>query len=317
MNRQDYLHLLAEKSFLERVMAETPEEFVIDRMSSEARLRSVEESLNAAKIDEREPARARLTFRGQPVVESHGISVEFGTAAVSKFSDAVAMIAASLFQNLATTGPIPNRELNQLLITNTVAGSFGFELEEYQSGQTSVFQEPSPVEQALEQTQALLQGTLGSDDELAEAASEIDPRALAAIRSFLDTLAKKDAVCALEFNNRAFRFNDVGEVKRSLERLGQDNLHEDSQILKGEFKGALPTPRTFEFKVMDGVTAVIVGKVGKAVADVNELNIHLHQQAQIKVMITKVGNGRPRYVLIETPQWLDKEFSQDGTPGSG
>ncbi len=36
-------------------------------------------------------------------------------------------------------GPIPNRDQNQLLITNTAVGSFGFELEEYCAEQLASF----------------------------------------------------------------------------------------------------------------------------------------------------------------------------------
>jgi hypothetical protein len=62
----------------------------------------------------------------------------------------------------------------------------------------------------------------------------------------------------------------------------------------------LPTGRTFEFK-HTRQNEVIRGKVGMVVADVDHLNQHLHQPTQIKVMVTRVGNGRPRYVLIEAP----------------
>ena len=82
--------------------------------------------------------------------------------------------------------PIPTREQNQLLIIGPALGSFGFELEEYR-GQM-ILLEASPVAQALEKTQNLLQGSLGSDEELADSASETDLCALEKIRSLLSTL---------------------------------------------------------------------------------------------------------------------------------
>jgi len=53
MNHGEYFHLLAEKTALERMIAETPEEYVIDRASLAARLKVVEKGLAETKPDER------------------------------------------------------------------------------------------------------------------------------------------------------------------------------------------------------------------------------------------------------------------------
>jgi hypothetical protein len=237
------------------------------------------------------------------VVGSHGVFAEFGAAAISKFNDAVATVAASLSAPLAATGPIPNREQNQLLITRTAIGSFGFELEEYQSAQLPLVEGPSALEQALEQAQSLLQGTLGSDDELADSVTGTDPRAIGAVRAFLDTLTNAEATCALEFRERVVRFSDVGQVRRSLERLSQENLHEEEQWLEGEFQGVLPKRRTFEFQPSDR-EEIVIGKVGANIPNAGTLNEILHRRVRIRVMTTRVGNGRPRYVLLEQPEAL-------------
>jgi transcription elongation GreA/GreB family factor len=115
MNRQDYLHLRAECQFLNERLATLPEKAWITRQSAESRLRAIEAELAEAKIDEREPARTRLTFTGRPVVDSYGILAEFGVTAVGQFTEAVAAVAASIQAPLAAMGPIPNREQNQLL----------------------------------------------------------------------------------------------------------------------------------------------------------------------------------------------------------
>jgi len=31
----------------------------------------------------------------------------------------------------------------------------------------------------------------------------------------------------------------------------------------------------------------------------------LHQSAKIKVMMTQIGTGKPRYVLTGMPEWID------------
>lgn len=301
MNNEDRLHLLAEQTFLRRDLSETPETARLTRMSIEARLRKVDAELAALPIDERAPARARLTFDGMPVIRSHGIFADFGMKAVSSFTEAVASIAASLTAPLAAMGPIPNRYQNQLLITSTAVGSFGFELEEYRAEQLAP-EDSSPVATALERTQALLQSTLGDDEALADIASETDPRALDKVRTFLKVLADNSAVCALQYGGRGVRFTDVGQVSRSLARLAADNLHESEEQLRGEFLGVLPNSRSFEFRLTSD-QQIIRGKVSPRLQNVDEINGHLHQAVQIEVTRTQVGNGRPRYLLTQMPQW--------------
>jgi len=93
---------------------------------------------------------------------------------------------------------------------------------------------------ALDKTRLLLQSTLGSDEELADAASETDPRAMDKVRSFLRVLADNDAVCALEYGSALVRFQSLSQVQSSLARLQADNLHERREVLTGAFEGALP-----------------------------------------------------------------------------
>lgn len=304
MNNEDRFHLLAEQTFLRRDLSETPVTARLTRMSIEARLRKVDAELAALPVDERAPARARLTFDGVPVIRSHGIFANFGMKAVSSFIEAVASIAASLTAPLASMGPIPNRDQNQLLITSTAVGSFGFELEEYRAEQLAL-EDSSPVATALERTQALLQSTLGDDEALADIASETDSRALDKVRTFLKVLADNSAVCALQYGGRGVRFTDVGQISRSLARLAVDNLHESEEQLRGEFVGVLPNSRSFEFKLAsDG--QVIRGKVSPRVQNVDGINQHLHSTVQIDVTRTQVGNGRPRYLLTQMPQWVQE-----------
>lgn len=205
---------------------------------------------------------------------------------------------------MAATGPIPNRADSQLLITSTAIGSFGFEFEEYRPNVLD-FGDENPAAQALEIVQGLLEGTRGTDDDLADSASAADPRAVGGVREFLELLASNDAVCALEFNERASRFRDVGEARRAVERLSRENLREEQTTLHGEFLGVLPEARRFEFK-LSAEGEVIRGKVGHGVGDPDSINRHLHQPMEISVMATRVGSGKPRYALISVPVWEPK-----------
>ena len=302
MNRHEANQWLAERSALERMIADTPADEVIDLRSLRARLDVVNRELEKQPLDTREPVKARLTFRGRPVVGSHGIFAEFGVAATKAFTDAIALLAASFETDLAATGPIPNRTQNQLLITSTAVGSFGFELEEHREDLLPP-EDESALAQALIKAQELLYGSAaGTDDELTDAASGQDPRAVAALRDFLKKLADNEAVCAVTVGDKAFSFSDVGEVQRSLTRLGRENLHEQPKPFTGAFQGVLPKRRTFEFRVA-GTGEVIAGKIGPAITEPSAINRHLEQVVDIQLVETRVGQGRPRYVLNELPDW--------------
>lgn len=305
MNQQDRQHLLAEQKFLREQLATLPESAKLTRMSDESRLQAIESQLKQVPVDEQAPARVQLTFNGRPVIGSYGIFADFGMKAVNSFTEAVSAMAASMQAPLASTGPIPNREQHQLLITNTALGSFGFELEEYRT-QKLLSEEDSPVAQALAQTRDLLQGTLGgTDEDLADFVSETNLRALEKIRGFLQVLADNEAVCTLQYRERSVRFTDVGQIRKSLERLSLDNLSETEEILYGEFHGLLPKSRSFEFGLAELDSKVITGKVSVGIKDAESLNQHLYKHVKVKMLVTRIGGVRPRYVLLELPQWND------------
>lgn len=295
MDQTRYLHLLGERRALQQMISDTPEADVIDRGSLVARLAAVESELSV-QPPPRVRARARLTFRGRPVAGSHGIVAEFGAAAVAAFTDAVAAIGASRSMPLAASGPLPHRDQYQLLITNTALGSFGFELEEPVPA-PQLFDEPSPVAQALEQTQTLLRATLGTDEELADSAVEVDPRALDKVRAFLQTLVHHGAACTLEYGDGHVRFSDSGQVENSLARLSRENLRAEEQWHDGALQGVLPTARAFELRLGDG--QIVRGKIAPAIADAGALNARLQLPVRVRLAVTRVGTGRPRYVLLE------------------
>ena len=310
MNRQERMHLLAERTALQRMIAATPPEEIIDLGSLQVRLETVDRMLTEAPEDTRQHARARLTFRGRPVVGSYGIFAEFGMEATKAFTDAVAAVAASFTAPLQAMGPIPNRSQNQLLITSTATGSFGFELEEHGPEQLTL-EDDAALPSALEHMRQLLEGSTGSDDELADAASELDPRAVSAVRGFLDKLVANEAVCAVETNEGRFAFSDVGQVRTAVSRLATENLVEEEIQVTGEFQGALPKRRTFEFRCADD-GEVLAGKIAPSIRNPEAINAHLNQRIEIQLVRTRVGAGRPRYMLKELPQWPSENLPATG-----
>lgn len=285
------------KEILE-ILANIPSENVIERIAFEERLATAEMALSNLPAH-REMEKARLTFRGRPVVGSHGIAVDFASKASGAFFDAFAAVAASLNESLNFMGPIPDKSRNQLLITGTAIGSFGFEFE-LPNAQDNLFPELEKGEEALEKIQALLRTTAeGSDDDVAELVEEIHPRAVRKVAEFLGYLAQQDAWCGLEFKSRFFRFSDIQQLQSSVERLRDENIQEQQETYRGEFQGVLPGARTFEFKLSDQ-SGVIKGKVDSAIEDPDILNREwLHKHALVKLHVIRVGQGRPRFTLLD------------------
>ncbi|MBF0401154.1 MAG: hypothetical protein HQL90_10350 [Magnetococcales bacterium] len=293
----EHLSIASEIKELEAILASMPEDDVIDRMSVEARLEVAREAL-ATLSRQSPPEKVRLTFRGKPVSGSHGIAADFATKAAGAFSDAFVVVAAGLSEGLRAMGPIPNRDRNQLLITGTAIGSFGFEFELPLPLQPSLFPDEYP-RNAMVKLQTLLRLTVeGSDDEMAEIIEEIHPRAVRRVYAFLDILVQQQAWCGLEFADRFFRYSSHEQLKTSYERLKDDNIRESEEICQGEFQGVLPQGRTFEFKLTDQ-DGLIKGKVDSAIEDPDILNRKwLHRPLTAKFNVMQVGQGRPRYTLV-------------------
>jgi len=300
MTYDEYIALCSEIKELEALLAEIPEENVIDRMGLTARLESAQ-SLMAGTALDRLAHKARLTFRGKPVYGSHGIAADFAAKAASAFTDAVAAAAAGFSETLQYMGPIPDKQKNQLLITGTAIGSFGFELEIPPQEDGELFTEESRTEAALTKLQDLLRlSAEGSDDEVAEIVEDIHPRAVKKVADFLDYVAQQDASCAVEFKERFFRFADPEQVQKSVTRLREDNIHEDDNTFPGEFQGVLPASRTFEFKVATQPGTVLRGKIGPEIADPDHINREfLHHPVRASFHVIQVGQGRPRYMLMK------------------
>jgi|CXWL01.1.fsa_nt_gi hypothetical protein len=302
MSRADRAQLLSEQQFLRERLEKLPSSATLTRRSTSSRLLSVEEQLAGLPTLSPSPVMARLTFSGRPVIGSHGIYAEFAMKAVGRFVDAVATVASSLAGPLAAMGPIPNKDRHQLLITGTALGSFGFELEEGPSDQLPLDEE-SPIARAVGLTQSIFEGSVGTDEELADAATEVDARALGKIREFLTTLAADGAICTLTFREHVSRFRDVGEVQRSANRLSSDNLRERELDIQGSNLSALAMRMQFEMLRAGGTQ--IYGRVAPSVENVDAINRHTAQAVKVRIMETQVGAGRPRYVLLGVLGWDD------------
>ena len=95
MTMQEYRRILAERTALENLLDQLSASSVIERQGLEFRREKVEKILTSHHGSLRDPARVRLTFRGKPAVDAHGILADFGATAVKAFTDAVAAVGAA------------------------------------------------------------------------------------------------------------------------------------------------------------------------------------------------------------------------------
>ncbi|RON20924.1 hypothetical protein BK660_17965 [Pseudomonas brassicacearum] len=301
MNRNEYLHTTAELHFLEKQLAK-PGLSKLSAMSIRSRIEQAKSALEENSQNTYQPANVVITYRGAPVLGTQGVLAEFGTAATQAFSEAIATIAASISGTLADKGPIPNRSNNQLLITGTALGSFGFELEEVPSTAQVGMEGTSSVSQAIDLMTELLEASTKSDEELSEPVSRLADRALSSVADFLGKLSSYDASCSLTTRNGQFQFTDSEQVRRSKARLSLDNIQETTETFTGEFIGALPDKRAFEFRTIDGL--VIYGSIPTAIPNPNEVNANLYKTYDITLSAKRIGSSKPRYILQRFP-WND------------
>ena len=146
MNRTDRAHLEGERGFLKRELPEIPETAWATRMSLESRLREVEAELAAHPVDEREPARVQLTFKGRPVVGTHGIVADFGAVSVQRFTDAIAAMA-SRCRLAAGSG---------VLISHGLETRIGLLYQSSTASRASAITAPTPSTSALKSVRATM-----------------------------------------------------------------------------------------------------------------------------------------------------------------
>lgn len=290
----EYLSIKSEIAEIEGILRNISPAQVIKKMTFESRLRSAKIALEAYQRLPI-PKKATLTFRGKPVVGSHGLHAEFGSRAALNFADAFAAVAAGLGERLRYKGPIPDRAKHQLLITGTAIGSFGFEFE-LPADKDDLFGDEPPAEHTLRKVQELMQKSAeGSDDEISELVDEIHPRAVAKVHEFLSYLAQQQAWCGLEFGGSFFRYKNIDQLKLSTERLLAGNIKESCETVIGAFTGILPNDRTFEFTQAES-GHVIKGKIAREVDDPDLLlREYYKKEVTVTFAVVQVGQSRPRY----------------------
>ncbi len=147
-------------------------------------------------------------------------------------------------------------------------------------------------------------GRMSLEHRLKQVQEELE--AYAGCSQRIKKMADNGAMCALEFQGDEFHFHNTDQVRRSENRLSNDNIQEDSVTLFGQFQGFLPNSRRAEVLVVaadgpdflqESVGTVVSGKVEPAVNDTVKINEILNKDVTIEARVRRVGQGRPRYAI--------------------
>jgi hypothetical protein len=131
--------------------------------------------------------------------------------------------------------------------------------------------EGAPLRDAVDLATRAIIAAGESDDALANAAEDLDGGAFAALREFF-TVLKKGGASVRVVTDDLDRSFDVSAVLAAAERT-QGMLTEEQDVpVLGEFLGALPETRTFEFRQDDGTVLHGRGPEDMPLADLRRWN---------------------------------------------
>ncbi|SCB89433.1 hypothetical protein GA0061081_102232 [Gilliamella bombicola] len=297
MNRNEYFSLMSEKNTLINLISKTPDDFQfkLEKMSLNSRLEEVENKLKRVDKDFLHfPSKLKITFRGAPVLGTTGISSNFGTIAIKALTDAINCILKSL--------NVGKSENANLMITDIAKGSFGFVLEDIGNQSFSLLPEDDKSSNiAINKLQEILGFASNSDsNELIENIIELDLNSINKIKDFVEILDKNKAVCAINFNEHSFSFQNNNQVKTALSHLDIAKKSDIDEILNVMFLGVLPNKRKCEFKLV-GDDNVYVASIDKKIKDPELINKHLNSYVNASFKTSQIEDRPKKYLLLELP----------------
>jgi hypothetical protein len=280
-------------------------------ISLSARLDDVLEQIGNEQNRDKNHAAVTLLFYGTPVDGSNGIDAQFAGRAIQEYQSALSKHMVSVAGGqLGARGPIPERNLSKLNITDVVHGSFGFQLEEASENEDMF---STALKQAVDDISDILQNFSAPEEKKFEDAIEkIDSRTFTSIKSFISLAHHEGASFRIIDDEEEFLFDDT-KILRAYERVESVEFTEDISEVAGTLIGVIPIGRRFEFKI-DGTEEVISGTIGKKLsADFIE---RIQQDEQfigkrwsasfyIRTVTKPDGRVKVNYVLMDLVNKLD------------
>jgi hypothetical protein len=264
--------LAAVQRLLSRVGPKDP----LARITLTERKNTIERELTQLDADRATLGTVLLSFEGGPVRGSYGIDADFAGRALQDYQELIAkQLAARDSGGLAQRGPVPDRQVSRLNVTNVVHGSFGFLLEEDREDEPQMFD--SAVKQAISKVSDLFTTVTAPDPTgFLQALEYVDPRVFISLRKFIEDLYREGSSMKVYEEDRDLNF-DVYAVNTARERMRAVDVTEDEVTIEGELLGIVPIQRRFDFR--DRVTGeVIKGKVGQRLSADYLERIHRDEQ---------------------------------------
>jgi hypothetical protein len=302
--------LQSEEQSLQSFLDELDPNDIVNRASIAKRLEVVRTELAAMEGELDTQGVVVLAFDGFPVEGSRGIDAEFAADALHDYQELIAkQIAERETGGMSRTGPVPSRELARLNITNVVHGSFGFQLEEKDSGQTSLV--PSPVKEAITQVDNMLAALASPDPEtFDDALASIDRRMFITVQSFYENLYNDSASLKIIESSRSIVL-DNSLVVRARERLHGTEVNDEDFSTTGELLGISPVQRRFDFRE-EATGRIISGQVDQQLSGQYLERLHGDQIApghtyaahmRRRVAVRSDGSERESFTLtgLDTP----------------
>ncbi|VEB72401.1 Uncharacterised protein [Providencia rustigianii] len=296
MTRDEYVYVLSERSQVMSMLKSIDEKNVISRMSLEYRLSQLDDEIKNANINMHSPAKAVITFKGDPVLGTVGISSAFGAKILKAFNSAITQVSTSLMPSTVV------QKIEPMIITGTAKGSFGFVLEEPSREGILDFDEKSITSCSLEKTYKILSSAINGDDELlANELVAIDEKSIKKIREFIDILVKEKTIFTIKNSDFSLVVRNPQQLETISYKLSVDNIKEEIKTLAIMFTGVLPNKRRCEFKLINDETDVEVATISSHIKSPEVINTLIGKTVQAKFLCTTVGNGKTKYSLRDLP----------------
>ena len=301
MNYKEYAYTASNITTLEHILSIMPERRRVERIGLEHMLEKEKQRLEGVSIPPR-PKTAHVVFQGQPVADGAGIDANFVGKTTKAFAESTAIAIAGATGELEDTGGIPHRALGQQLVTGVTTGSFGFEIELMPDTVPEGHLRPteSIAERAVGMIQDLLQGTLdGTNEDLAELAGRLHPRAVRKVAEFVEILKNNGAQVTIGLNSREVALRTPREVEQATRRLAARNIEEETATVNGTLIGMVPRGKFFELGIL-GTDEPIQGRIGQEVqAPYRVAAEYTNREVTARIRRVQVGLGQPKYTLLE------------------
>ena len=228
-----------------------------------SKISSIEQKLSELEASEAKSPFVSLTFTGDAVRGSYGMSAEFAATTMRAFQKTVAICVAEVRETVtAIKGVVRGSNHSQFEFMGVALGSFGYELSKAEPEDLIVGQElTAAIDTVVDYFKLGVTGGAVLQERLANAS----PRLLSQIKAFLVAVKREGGTVQFTTAQRESRL-EADEVVLAFEHF--DRVVKDVEVvrLQGVFKGAMTGSHTFEF-LPPGETALIKGKVDPELTD--------------------------------------------------